>query len=212
MARKRAQPLPTKDGVGSCPETPRQPESNIFAFIHSALPLFRFSDLPDEWGSITVDHKRLLDGGSIWSLTFDDYSLVAGAGGAPLVAVSHDEITRGVVSVERIANAASPAVHRVLVAALSTLESTGMFALSLEGVVTRAISVDVSADDLQDVSTLSFKLSRLAGTFESRGVSVHHQSLLNFGDRLLLRVRQLFGRTATFCCSLVLNISTLDLV
>lgn len=121
------------------------------------LQLFRFSNLPDEWGSITVDHRQLLDGGTIWSLTFDDYSLVARAGGAPLIAVAHDEITRGVVSVERIADAASPAVHRVLVAALSKLESTGMFALSLEGVVTRAISVDASADDLQDVSTLSFE-------------------------------------------------------
>lgn len=85
-------------------------------------------------------------------MTFDDYSLVARAGGAPLLAVSRDAVTRGAASVERISGAASPVVHRVLVAAFSTLASTGMFELSLEGVVTRAISVDASAETMQNVS------------------------------------------------------------
>lgn len=99
-----------------------------------------------------MDHKPLLDGGSVWSVTFDDYPLVARAGGAPLLAVSRDATNRGAVSVERVADAASPAVHRVLVAALSTLDSAGMFELSLEGVTTRAISVDASVQDMQEVS------------------------------------------------------------
>ncbi len=98
-----------------------------------------------------MTRKTLLDGGNIWSVTFNDYSLVAGAGGAPLLAVSHDDTTIGVVSIARVTGAASPTVHRVLVAALSTLEPTGMFKLSLEGVVTRAILVDASADDMQNV-------------------------------------------------------------
>lgn len=129
---------------------------NLFIHYHIvhflllvALPTFHHSD---DWGSITLDHKELLDGGRIWSVKFDDYSLVAGAGGAPLLVVSRDAVTRGGASVKRIANAASPAVHRVLVAAFSTLASTGMFELSLEGVVTRAISVDASAETLQNVS------------------------------------------------------------
>lgn len=84
-------------------------------------------------------------------MTFDEYSLVARAGGAPLLAVSRDGVSRGAASVERIANAASPVVHRVLVAAFSTLSSTGMFELSLEGVVTRAISVDAPAETMQNV-------------------------------------------------------------
>lgn len=112
---------------------------------------FCIDQQPDIWGSITVSHKTLLDGGNIWSVTFNEYSLVAGAGGAPLLAVSRDDTTIGTVTIARVAGAASPTVHRVLVAALSTLEPTGMFKLSLEGVVTRAISVDASADDMQNV-------------------------------------------------------------
>lgn len=99
-----------------------------------------------------MDRKELLDGGYIWNVTFDDYSLVARAGGAPLIAVSRDAVARGAASAQRVATAASPVVHRVLVAAFSTLTSTGMFELSLEGVVTRAISVDASADNMQNVS------------------------------------------------------------
>lgn len=105
-----------------------------------------------------MDHKLLLDGGSVWSVTFDDHPLIARAGGAPLLAVSRDATTRGSVSVERVADAASPSVHRVLVAAFSTLDSTGMFELSLEGVTTRAISVDASAEDMQDVSIFCAKI------------------------------------------------------
>lgn len=113
---------------------------------------FRFADQPDDWGSITVEHKALLDGGSLWSVTFAEHSLVARASGAPPLAVSDDTTTQGVVSIERVTVAASPAVHRVLVAGFSTLEPTGMFELSLEGLATRAISVDASADDMQNVS------------------------------------------------------------
>lgn len=87
-------------------------------------------------------------------MTFDDYSLVASAGGAPLLSVSRDATTHGAVSVERVADATSPVVHRVLVAAASTLESTGSFALSLEGVVTRSIFIDASAYHLQNVSAV----------------------------------------------------------
>lgn len=107
---------------------------------------------PDEWGPITVEHKALLDGGHLWSVTFTEYSLVAPAGGAPLLAISGDATTRGVVTIERVAVAASPAVHRVLVAGASTLEPMGSFELSLEGVASRAISVDASAEDMQNVS------------------------------------------------------------
>lgn len=83
---------------------------------------------------------------------FSDHSHVARAGGAPLLTVSRDATTLGAVSIDRVAVAASPAVHRVLVAGASTLEFTGMFELTLEGVATRAISVDASANDMQNVS------------------------------------------------------------
>lgn len=124
--------------------------SPVLAANHS-----RFAHQPDEWGSVTVNHQTLLDGGNIWSVTFNDYSLVAGSGGAPLLAVSRDGTTLGAVSTARVTGASSPTVHRVLVAALSTLEPTGAFELSLEGVVTRAISVDASADEMQNVSVTS---------------------------------------------------------
>lgn len=114
--------------------------------------LLAYADRPDKWGSITVDSKALLDGGSLWSVTFTEHSLAARAGGAPLLAVSRNATTLGAVSIDLVAVAASPAVHRVLVGGFSTLEPTGMFELSLEGVATRAISVDASADDVQNVS------------------------------------------------------------
>lgn len=112
---------------------------------------FCFAHRPDDWGPIVVERKALLDGGSVWSVTFTEHSLVARAGGAPLLAISRDATTLGAVSVERVAAAASPAVHRVLVVGGSTLEAAGMFGLSLEGVATRAISVDASAEDMQNV-------------------------------------------------------------
>lgn len=99
-----------------------------------------------------MEHKALLDGGNLWSVTFTDYSLVARAGGAPLLAISGDATTRGAATTERVAVAAAPAVHRVLVAGASTLEPTGSFELSLEGVATRAIGIDASAEDMQNVS------------------------------------------------------------
>lgn len=108
----------------------------------------------DEWGPITVDKKLLLDAGCLWSVTFDDYVRVARAGGAPLINVSSEAISQGVVTVERVVDAVSPVVHRVLVAASSTLDSTGSFGLSLAGVITRPISVDVSASSLQHVSAV----------------------------------------------------------
>lgn len=116
------------------------------------LPAFISLCLSEEWGSITVDHKELVGGGSLWSVLFDDYSVVARAGGAPLLEVSRDATTNGAVSINRVTEAASPVVHRILITAASTLDSTGSFELSLEGVVTRPISVGVSAYHLQDVS------------------------------------------------------------
>lgn len=122
----------------------------LCAFPVSMCPLLPPSD---EWGSITVGHRGLLDGGSLWIVTFDDYFLVARAGGAPLLEISHHATSNVVISAERVADAASPVVHRVLVAASSELEPTGSFELSLEGVVTRTISVDASAYYLQNVRT-----------------------------------------------------------
>lgn len=80
--------------------------------------------------------------------------MVARVGGAPLIEVSRDATTNGAVSIDRVAEAASPVVHRILLTAESTLDSTGSFELSLEGVVTRSISVGVSAYQLQNVSVL----------------------------------------------------------
>ena len=119
------------------------------------LPVIILLRVSDEWGSITVDHKELLDGGSLWSVIFEDYSVVARAGGAPLLEVSRDATTNGAVSINRVTEAASPVVHRILITAASTLDPTGMFELSLEGVVTRPISVGVSAYHLQNVSMLT---------------------------------------------------------
>lgn len=104
---------------------------------------------------MTVDHQSLLDGGSLWTLNFNDYSVVAQAGGAPIINASRDATTNGRVSVERVVEAASPVVHRVLIAAASTLDSTGSFELTLEGIVTRPISVDTSAYHLQNVSVFT---------------------------------------------------------
>lgn len=121
------------------------PHRRVSAYV---LPSFRRSD---KWGSITVCHEGLLDAGSIWSVTFDEYLRVAPAGGAPLFNISQDRTINGVATAERVAQAASPAVHRVIVAALSTLASTGSFELSLQGVVTRPISVGTTAPSLQTV-------------------------------------------------------------
>lgn len=132
----------------------RYGESQVFMYSLS----FVFFRPLDEWGSITVDHRELLDGGSLWRVTFDDYSLVARAGGTPPFNASRGSITNGAVSVERVFNAASPVVHRVLVAALSTLDSTSSFELSLENVVTRRITVDESAYYLQNVSLVAAAL------------------------------------------------------
>ena len=56
----------------------------------------------DDWGSITVDHKELLDGGSLWSVLFEDYSVAARAVGAPLLGVSRDATTDGAVTTNRV--------------------------------------------------------------------------------------------------------------
>lgn len=128
-----------------------------------------------------VEHTALLDGGSIWSVTFTEYSLVARAGGAPLLTVSSDATTRGAVSIERVAVAASPVVHRVLVAGDSTLEPTGMFELSLEGVATRAISVDASADDMQNVSRWA-EIINADGTLNTCSSSI--QLMLKDGENI----------------------------
>lgn len=132
----------------------------IIVFLPAIIPL-RSSD---EWGPVTVDHQDLLDGGSLWTLVFNDYSVVAQAGGAPVLNVSRDATTSGVVSIERVAEAASPVVHRILIAAASTLDSTGFFELSLEGVVTRPVSVDTSAYNLQNVRVFTVFWARTVRT------------------------------------------------
>lgn len=154
-------PAGTQDSVSSsgflgCNSTRSRFDVQL-ALLHISnyfLPVIFASRLPDEWGSITVDHKELLDGGSLWSVLFDDYSMVARAGGAPLIEVSRDAATNGVVSIHRVTEAASPVVHRILITAASALDSTGSFEMSLEGVVTRPISVGVSAYHLQNVSVV----------------------------------------------------------
>lgn len=109
--------------------------------------------MSEEWGPITVDQEDLLDGGSTWRMTFEDYSRTARAGGAPLLNISRDATNKGTVSVKRLTKAASPVVHRVLVETPSTLETTSSFELSLAGIISRPISVDVSASFLQNVSS-----------------------------------------------------------
>lgn len=106
---------------------------------------------PDEWGSTAVDYKGLLDRSTVWEVTFDDFN-IARRGGAPLLNISDDHVTNGTVSVERVAAAASPAVHRVIVRAESMLDVGGYFELSLAGVKTRPVSIEASADTLQHVS------------------------------------------------------------
>lgn len=113
--------------------------------------------LSDEWGPIRVDQEDLLDGGSIWRVTFEDYSRTARAGGAPLLNIFHDATNKGTVSVKRLTEAASPVVHRVLVETPSTFEPTSSFELSLAGIVSSPISVDVSASFLQNVCSLRYK-------------------------------------------------------
>lgn len=108
--------------------------------------------LSDEWGTVTVDYKRLLDGAYLWLVTFNDYTSVARGGGAPLLDVSSDGITNGRVSVTRLLEATSPVVHRILLTAISELDSGGLFEISVAGVVTRSVPVDVSAGMLQNVS------------------------------------------------------------
>lgn len=97
-------------------------------------------------------HQELLDGGSLWRITFNDHSRVARADGAPLLSVYRDGVANGTVSVKRVTEAASPVVHRVLLTAESTLDPGGAFEMSLAGTTTRSVSVEASADLLQHVS------------------------------------------------------------
>lgn len=85
-------------------------------------------------------------------MTFNDYSTTAGKGGAPLLNVSWNGITNGSTTIERVSEAASPVVHRVLLTAASAIDSSGSFEMSVAGVVTRPVSVDASADAVQNVS------------------------------------------------------------
>lgn len=99
-----------------------------------------------------MDHTAYLDSSHAWDITFEDYAGIARRGGAPLFNISSPNITNGVASVERIAAPASPAVHRVLVKGESTLDPRGYWRLSFAGLVTRAISIEVTAQTLQHVS------------------------------------------------------------
>lgn len=113
--------------------------------------------MSDKWGPIIVDQEDLLDGGSIWRVTFEDYIRPARAGGAPLLNISYDATNKGTVSVKRLTKAASPMVHRVLVETPSTLETASSFKLSLAGIISNPISVDVSASFLQNVCAPRYK-------------------------------------------------------
>lgn len=125
----------------------------------------------DEWGSITVDYRGLLDGGSIWTVTFNDYAITAGKGGVPLLNVSWDGITNGLTTIERVSEAASPVVHRALLTAASAIDSSGSFEMSVAGVVTRPVSVDASANTVQNV--------RIAGIISvgSRSAVTNHSTV-----------------------------------
>lgn len=65
--------------------------------------------------------------------------------------ISRDNLTNGTATVARISAAASPVVHRVLLSSISTLDASGVFEMSVAGVVTRPVSVDASAVVLQNV-------------------------------------------------------------
>lgn len=99
-----------------------------------------------------MDQEQLLDGGIVWQVTFNGYDTVVRRGGAPLFAISERSIANGTVTVERLFRAATHPVHRVLVRAESTLDSWGFFVMSLAGVSTRPVSIEASADTVQNVS------------------------------------------------------------